>query len=164
MARLKRYRVAFGGRDGRIRYQRMSKSGLSRAYNLAIASTTGSIIVFTDDDCLVPSVLDREDRDGLPRARDGALMYGQVLPAYPENGGEGLTTAPAHRQARTTGPRQRFSCVSDGREFAARRSLFERVGTFDEVLGVAARLNPLRTSTWLFAPIVAMLQYYCGPK
>src|SRR5882757_1424190 len=41
-----------GERDGRIRYQRMSKSGLSRAYNLAIASTTGQYIACTDDDCL----------------------------------------------------------------------------------------------------------------
>src|SRR5258708_645433 len=44
-----------GEHDSRIRYQRMNKSGLSRAYNQAIASTTGPIMAFTDDDCLVPS-------------------------------------------------------------------------------------------------------------
>src|SRR5262249_54501141 len=44
-----------GERDPRIRYRSMSKSGASRARNLGIASTTGPIIVFTDDDCLVPS-------------------------------------------------------------------------------------------------------------
>src|SRR3954469_10137595 len=43
-----------GERDGRVHYRRMSKSGLSRAYNLRTASTTGQIIAFKADDCLVP--------------------------------------------------------------------------------------------------------------
>src|SRR6185312_6214262 len=41
-------------RDSRVRYQRMNKSGLSRAYTQAITSTTGQVIAFTDDDCIAP--------------------------------------------------------------------------------------------------------------
>ena len=132
-----------GEHDGRIRYQRMSKSGLSRAYNLAIASTTGSIIVFTDDDCLVPSDWIDKIVTAFQEHRDGALMYGQVLPAYPEDGGEALTPllriGKPERLDRANG----FRVFGMGANFAARRSLFERVGTFDEMLGGGA---PLKSS------------------
>src|SRR3978361_2057189 len=77
-----------GDRDDRLCYLRMSKSGLSRAYNLAIASTTGSIIAFTDDDCIVPSDWIEKIAVAFEEQRDGELMYGQVIPAYPENGGD----------------------------------------------------------------------------
>jgi GT2 family glycosyltransferase len=132
-----------GGHDGRIRYLRMGKSGLSRAYNLAIASTTGSIIVFTDDDCLVPSDWIDKIVTAFQEHRDGALMYGQVLPAYPEDGGEALTPllriGKPERLDRANG----FRVFGMGANFAARRSLFERVGTFDEMLGGGA---PLKSS------------------
>jgi glycosyltransferase involved in cell wall biosynthesis len=132
-----------GERDGRIRYQRMSKSGLSRAYNLAIASTTGSIIVFTDDDCLVPSDWIEKIVTAFQEHRDGALMYGQVLPAYPENGGEGLTPLLRIDKPERLDRANGFRVFGMGANFAARRSLFERVGTFDEVLGGG---GPLKSS------------------
>src|SRR5262245_49428900 len=80
-----------GKRDGRVRYRRMSKSGASRARNMGIASTSGPIIVFTDDDCLVPSDWIEKIVAAFEEERDGELMYGQVVPAYPENGGDYLT-------------------------------------------------------------------------
>ena len=69
---------------------------MSRAYNLAIASTTGPIIAFTDDDCLVPSDWIEKIVTAFEEQRDGELMYGQVVPAYPENGGDALTPLPPH--------------------------------------------------------------------
>jgi glycosyltransferase involved in cell wall biosynthesis len=132
-----------GERDGRIRYQRMSKSGLSRAYNLAIASTTGSIIAFTDDDCLVP--LDWIERivTAFEEQHGGELMYGQVLPAYPEDGGEALTPLLRINKPERLDRANGFRVFGMGANFAARRSLFERVGMFDEVLGGG---GPLKSS------------------
>jgi GT2 family glycosyltransferase len=132
-----------GEHDGRIRYQRMSKSGLSRAYNLAIASTTGSIIVFTDDDCLVPSDWIDKIVTAFQEHRDGALMYGQVLPAYPEDGGEALTPLLRIDKPERLDRANGFRVFGMGANFAARRSLFERVGTFDEILGGG---GPLKSS------------------
>jgi GT2 family glycosyltransferase len=132
-----------GERDGRIRYQKMSKSGLSRAYNLAIASTTGSIIVFTDDDCLVPSDWIDKIVTAFQEHRDGALMYGQVLPAYPEDGGEALTPLLRIDKPERLDRANGFRVFGMGANFAARRSLFERVGTFDEILGGG---GPLKSS------------------
>jgi glycosyltransferase involved in cell wall biosynthesis len=128
-----------GERDGRICYQRMSKSGLSRAYNLAIASTTGQILAFTDDDCLVPSDWIEKIVTAFEEERDGELMYGQVLPA--ENGGitPFLRIDKPERLDRANG----FRVFGMGANFAARRSLFERAGTFDEVLGGG---GPLKSS------------------
>src|SRR5262249_10602681 len=65
-----------GEREGRIRYQRMNKSGLSRAYNLAIASTTGQYVAFTDDDCIVPTDWIEKIVKAFEDQRDGELMYG----------------------------------------------------------------------------------------
>jgi glycosyltransferase involved in cell wall biosynthesis len=132
-----------GERDGRIRYQRMSKSGLSRAYNLAIASTTGSIIAFTDDDCLVPSDWIEKIVTAFQEHRDGELMYGQVLPAYAENDGEALIPFLRIDKPERLDRANGFRVFGMGANFAARRSLFERVGTFDEALGGG---GPLKSS------------------
>jgi len=132
-----------GEHDGRIRYQRMSTSGLSRAYNLAITSTTGPIMAFTDDDCLVSSDWIEKIVTAFEEQRDGELMYGQVLPAYPEGGEEALTPLlridKRERLDRVNG----FRVFGMGANFAARRSLFERAGMFDEVLGGG---GPLKSS------------------
>lgn len=131
------------GRDSRVRYRRMSKAGLSRAYNLAITSTTHPIIAFTDDDCLVPPDWIEKIVRGFEEERDGELMYGQVVAAFPENDGEQLTPSlPIHkpeRLDRTHG----FRVFGMGANFAARRSLFERAGMFDEALGGG---GPLKSS------------------
>lgn len=132
-----------GERDGRISYQRMSTSGLSRAYNRAIASTSGPIIAFTDDDCLVPSDWIENIVAAFEEQRDGELIYGQVLPAYPENGGDALTPLLRIEKPERLDRASGFRVFGMGANFAARRSLFERAGTFDEMLGGG---GPLKSS------------------
>ena len=132
-----------GERDGRIRYQRMNKSGLSRAYNQAIASTTGPIIVFTDDDCLVLSDWIEKIVAAFDEQRDGQLMYGQVVPAYPEDGGGELTPFLRIDKPERLDRENGFRVFGMGANFAARRTLFERSGMFDEVLGGG---GPLKSS------------------
>ena len=130
-----------GERDPRIRYRSMSKSGASRARNLGIASTTGPIIVFTDDDCLVPSDWITKIVAAFEEQPDGELMYGQVLPAYPENGGEELTPLLRIDKPERLDRANGFRVFGMTANFAARRSVFERAGTFDEVLGAGGQLK-----------------------
>ena len=132
-----------GERDSRVRYQRMRTSGLSRAYNLGIASTTGPIIVFTDDDCLVPTDWIKKIVMAFEEQRDGELMYGQVIPAYPEDGGTALTPLLRIEKPERLDRANGFRVFGMGANFAARRSLFERAGTFDEALGGG---GPLKSS------------------
>jgi glycosyltransferase involved in cell wall biosynthesis len=128
-----------GQRDGRVRYRRMSKSGASRARNMGIASTSGPIVAFTDDDCLVPSDWIEKIVAAFKEQRDGELMYGQVLAAYPENGGvtPALRIEKLERLDRVNG----FRVFGMSANFAARRSLFERAGTFDKMLGAGGQLK-----------------------
>lgn len=135
--------LEIGKRDGRVRYQRMNKSGLSRAYNLAIASTTGGILAFTDDDCLVPSDWIAKIVKAFDEQGDGELMYGQVLPAYPENDGDALTPLLRIEKPERLDRANGFRVFGMGANFAARRSLFDRAGTFDEILGGG---GPLKSS------------------
>jgi GT2 family glycosyltransferase len=116
---------------------------LSRAYNQAIASTTGPIIAFTDDDCLVPSDWIEKIVKAFEEQRDGELMYGQVVAAYPEDGGDLLTPALRIDKPERLDRANGFRVFGMGANFAARRSLFERAGTFDEVLGGG---GPLKSS------------------
>ena len=153
-----------GERDGRVRYQRMSKSGLSRAYNLAIASTTGPIIAFTDDDCLVPSDWIEKIVTAFEEQPDGQLMYGQVVPAYPENDGDVLTPLLRIEKPERLDRRTVFACSGWARiSPPGARCLSEQARSmkFSEAAG---RSNRLRTSTWRIALTVAMPQYYCGPR
>ena len=129
--------------DGRIRYHRMAKSGLSRAYNLAIASTAGRYIAFTDDDCIVPSDWIEKIVQAFEEQRDGELIYGQVLPAYPEDGGDVLTPLLLIHKPERLDRANGFRVFGMGANFAARRSLFERTGAFDEALGGG---GPLKSS------------------
>jgi GT2 family glycosyltransferase len=114
---------------------------LSRARNLAIASTTGQYIASTDDDCLVPADWISKIVTAFEEERDGELMYGQVFAAYLENEGEALTPAlridKPERIDRVNG----YRVYGMGANFAARRSLFERAGVFDEALGAGGRLK-----------------------
>jgi glycosyltransferase involved in cell wall biosynthesis len=130
-----------GERDARVRYHRMSKFGLSRARNMAIASSTGTIIASTDDDCLVPSDWIEKIVSAFEEQRDGELMYGQVLPAYPENGGDALTPSLRINKPERLDRANGFRVFGMGANFAARRSLFERAGMFDEALGAGGRLK-----------------------
>src|ERR1700746_3347211 len=106
-----------GESDKRLRYQRMSTSGLSRAYNLAIASTTGPVIAFTDDDCLVP-------KDWIEK----------IGAAFEEERGGGLPPPLPIDKPERLDRENGFRIFGMGANFAARRSLFERVGTFDVAL------------------------------
>jgi glycosyltransferase involved in cell wall biosynthesis len=137
--------ISFGiaAQDGRLRYQRMNRSGLSRAYNLAIGSTTGSILAFTDDDCLVPPDWIEKIVTAFEEQGDGELMYGQVLPAYPENDGDVLTPLLRIERPERLDRANGFRVFGMGANFAARRSLFERAGVFDEMLGGG---GPLKSS------------------
>jgi len=130
-----------GQRDARIRYHRMNKSGLSRARNMGIASTTGAIIAFTDDDCLVPSDWIKKIVAVFEEQPDGELMYGQVLPAYPENGGDHLTPLLRIEKAERLDRVNGFRVYGMGANFAVRRSMFERIGVFDEALGPGGHLK-----------------------
>jgi glycosyltransferase involved in cell wall biosynthesis len=129
--------------DPRLTYFHTDQAGLSRAYNTGIKGTTGQIIVFTDDDCVVPGDWITKIVAAFEGDPDGDLLYGQVVPYET---GEGYNLTPMlviDRPQRMGKGNDGFKVFGMGANFAARRRLFERVGYFDEILGGG---GPLKSS------------------
>jgi len=129
--------------DGRVEYVHSSEAGLSRAYNTGIARTAGAVIAFTDDDCIVPSDWLRSIVTAFAQDPEGDLLYGQVLPAYPDDDGTELTPYLHIPAPDRLSHRDGFRVFGMGANFAARRRLFDAIGGFDEILGGG---GPLRSS------------------
>jgi glycosyltransferase involved in cell wall biosynthesis len=129
-----------------LRYLRLHRPGLSRAYNAGIEATDGQLLAFTDDDVVVP----RDWLGNIARAFAAhpqvRLLYGQVLlpPELAERESlEGVTPALPIAHRRILDRRHGFRVFGMGANFAARRELFSRIGGFDEVLGGG---GPLQSS------------------
>jgi glycosyltransferase involved in cell wall biosynthesis len=129
--------------DPRLRYIHSDEPGLSRAYNNGIGRTTGEIIAFTDDDCIVPTDWIANIAAAFESEPDGELLYGQVVPAFDQGDEFGLTPSlPIARPTRLS-RKDGFRVFGMGANFAARRRLFDRAGMFDEILGGG---GPLKSS------------------
>jgi GT2 family glycosyltransferase len=121
--------------DQRLRYVHSTEPGLSRAYNNGVRRTTGEIIVFTDDDCLVEPDWITNIVKAFEVEPDGDLLYGRVVAAKAT--AEDIARTPVldleapERLAKGEG----FKVWGMGANFAARRRLFDRAGYFDEMLG-----------------------------
>jgi GT2 family glycosyltransferase len=129
--------------DPRLRYVHSAEAGLSKAYNTAIRSTSGEILAFTDDDCVAPPDWLSKIAAAFAAEPDGMLLYGQVSPFGERREDAELTPALAITKAERLSRKDGYRVFGMGANFAARRSLFDGIGPFDEVLGGGA---PLRSS------------------
>jgi glycosyltransferase involved in cell wall biosynthesis len=127
-----------------LRYLHTDKAGLSRAYNIGIRETTGEILAFTDDDCVAPEGWIAAIVAAFGAQPEAELLYGQVqLPAALEAQADYVPTLYIGEAWSLNRRRAPFQVFGMGANFAARRSLFERIGPFDEVLGGG---GPLKSS------------------
>lgn len=120
-----------------VQYLLSAEPGLSRARNLGIRSALHDIIVFVDDDVILPSQWLRVLLTSLVAHGERAVITGPVLA---EDGAPG-TFAPSTVEV---GPPAVHVGRIDADVFAGgnsvvRRSAFAEVGGFDERLGVGAR-------------------------
>jgi GT2 family glycosyltransferase len=129
--------------DARLHYVHTDVAGLSRAYNRGISECAGSVLAFTDDDCVVEPDWLGHIVAAFEAEPEGELLYGHVQPLgeSPEEieGTPYLDVTKPERLSKSDG----FRVFGMGANFAARRRLFDRIGGFDEVLGGG---GPLRSS------------------
>jgi glycosyltransferase involved in cell wall biosynthesis len=126
-----------------LRYVHSTTPGLSRAYNTGIRESSGSILAFTDDDCVAPPDWISVIVEAFNQNPDGELLYGQVQRASALIGVDGECPELLFTRAEKLGAHHGFRVYGMGANFAARRSIFERVGGFDEILGGG---GPLKSS------------------
>jgi glycosyltransferase involved in cell wall biosynthesis len=134
------------GRCPRIRLVRLRTPGLSRAYNAGIREAGSELVAFTDDDVVAPAGWLRSIALAFAAHPGVGLLYGQVLvPSELEvrENRDGVTPALTIPARELLDREHGFRVFGMGANFAARRSLFERVGDFDEVLGGG---GPLQSS------------------
>jgi glycosyltransferase involved in cell wall biosynthesis len=121
--------------DPRLKYVHSTEPGLSRAYNNGVRRTTGEIIVFTDDDCLVEPDWISNIVAAFDAEPDGDLLYGRVIAAGTATDDAALTPSLDLEEPERLAKGEGFKVWGMGANFAARRRLFDRAGFFDEMLG-----------------------------
>ena len=102
--------------DPRLRYIHTAEAGLSRAYNTGVRRTTGDVIAFTDDDCVVPTDWLTSVANAFAAEPDGDLLYGRVVPLGSGNDDAVLTPLPRHPEARSAEPGRRVQGLRHGRQ------------------------------------------------
>jgi len=126
-----------------LHYHHVEEAGLSRAYNSGIAASTGELLAFTDDDCVVPQDWISRIAGAFAAEADGDLLYGQVIPLAGLDDKHGWSPKLEIDEPRRLSRRDGFHVFGMGANFAARRRLFDEIGPFDVVLGGG---GPLKSS------------------
>jgi glycosyltransferase involved in cell wall biosynthesis len=121
--------------DRRFRYARSSSRGASAARNVGVEQSTAAIIAFTDDDCRVSADWLLQISTLFEREPETALVFGKVsIPEELKGKGFAADFEP-HQRAYYHKLPPAHVAWGIGANMSARRSLFERLGTFDPFLG-----------------------------
>ncbi len=131
-----------GHDDPRVRFVHLAKGGLSRARNAGIAATRHPLILFTDDDCEAQSDWLNVVAQCFKDHPDVGLVGGALVP--PPNVRAGISSCPAiypseaiyDPVATPNTPPEGWYWA--GGNLALRRSVCERIGSFDVHLGPGA--------------------------
>lgn len=125
--------------DNRIKYLR-SEKGKARALNLGIKETKGEIIALTDDDCIVP-------RDWIEKIvlvfrlfPDAAIIFGDLIAREHDSSKEFIPEYYSMNN-KFSGVLSMKKGIGKGANMAIRKSVFEKVGCFDENLGPGTDLR-----------------------
>jgi glycosyltransferase involved in cell wall biosynthesis len=140
--------------DPRIRAVHSSPANLSHARNVGIAAARGSILAFTDDDCEVSRDWVEVIRREMGKHPRVGIVGGEVV-AEPNRKWWSISTCPAahviecvYIPGEQDEPDHGFYMI--GANFCARRTVADRVGPFDEVLGAGARFGNCEDQDFMF--------------
>lgn len=125
-----------------LTYHHNVEKGLSRARNKGIVETTGDVVAFLDDDCIVQTDWLEQIAAAFARHPDAAMVFGSVTAAAhdPDNYFV-LTYMPPYERV-LEGRQSRIRARGVGASMYLRRSLMNVVGPFDVHLGAGADIFP----------------------
>ena len=127
--------------DPRVHYVHSPTQGLSVGRNLGISQGRGQWITMTDDDCEVPTNWLREFASAFSVDRNIAVIFGNVLPAEHDStsGFVAFWRCNTPMLARSLG--EKHFILGMGACMGVRRSTWQGLGGFDELLGAGAPLK-----------------------
>jgi GT2 family glycosyltransferase len=129
--------------DPRLKHIYTPIAGKTRAQNLAIASSAAEVFALTDDDCVVPPNWIESIVEAFDAESDAEMLYGPVAkPRLQQQAGLIIPDLRIPTRQRLS-LRDGVQIHGMGCNLAVRRTLFERIGFFDEILGVG---GPLKAS------------------
>lgn len=121
-------------------YIKTNEIGLSRGRNLGIRYATGSVCVFTDDDCIVSKNWLRSIQHSFQNNPDISAVFGSTYPyrlSYKK--GFGVPSIFARtRELRILNPCAHFKYIGYGNNMAIRSKVFAQEGNFKSWLGVGS--------------------------
>ena len=145
-------------RDPRLRYLSSTSRGATNGRNVGIDASDGEVIAFTDDDCRVAPDWAESIARIFATDREVAVVNGRVIvPEELAKKGYAVSFEPEVRewQGRYPSPGHDWGITAN---FAARRDVFVRVGSFDGLLGPGAPLRCGEETDFLFRVLKAGLK------
>lgn len=139
--------ASYGG-EPRLRYVRAGTAGLSNARNMALAQASHALCAFTDDDCQAPPQWVRNLAGTFRRFPETAVLFSPVhIP--PDLLGKQNAHFPClyFQEPRVL---RRGEIFGMGANMALRKSVWERVGPFDPLLGAGAPMPGAEEHDWLY--------------
>ncbi len=141
--------------DPRLRYIRTDTRGVTRGRNIGIEASTSDIVAFTDDDCRIRPDWVARITDVFAADPQVAVVCGRVeVPKEIQHLGyaEGFEPRVREWQGRYPPLGSDWGITAN---FSIRRSMLDRIGLFDPVLGAGAALRSGGEPDFLFRALRA---------
>ena len=148
----------------RVRYLRTATKGLSVARNLALRTTQNEFIATTDDDCETPTHWLKELVAAFSLNNRIGIVFGNVL-SGPHNPNRGFISSYVQHEpslARNIFEKHHVEGISGC--MGLRRSLWQRLGGFDEMLGAGARFKSAEEIDLTIRALIADYYVYETPN
>lgn len=121
----------------KVIYIRMKARGKSKALNLGLKKTSGEIIAFTDDDCVVSKTWLKNIFLSFQKNKDIIGLFGKILPFEPRLNRGKICPCTFLKKTETIieKPCLHWKNIGFGGNMSFRKNVFEKVGNFREWLG-----------------------------
>lgn len=133
-------RVSNLAQGPRVAYVSEPNVGLSRARNAGVRAAAGTVVAFTDDDCVPSREWLRRLLEVFGEAPRPDVVFGRVEADGPAIGLDGLSVKDTHGAAWYEPPKTPVG-FGHGNNFAVRAAVFGRMAGFDPLLGAGGALG-----------------------
>jgi glycosyltransferase involved in cell wall biosynthesis len=148
----------------RVRYIRSGTRGISGSRNVGISHARGEWIAMTDDDCEVSKTWLKEFAEAFSAEEKIGVVFGNVLPGRhdPALGFVVSWLCGKPMLARRLG--EKNFVLGTSACMGVRRSTWQALGGFDEMLGVGARLKAAEETDFTLRALVAGYYLFETPR